>query len=58
MAHQFDDKVIIPLAINGYDVRSEYHHVFETIIGKQVSAIDLMDVDGFSKLINSINEYL
>ncbi|MBP5547373.1 MAG: toll/interleukin-1 receptor domain-containing protein [Bacteroidales bacterium] len=58
IAQQFDDKTIIPLAINGYDLRSDYHQVYESIITQQPSGIDLMDSDGFSKLITSINEHL
>lgn len=67
MAQQFDNKVIIPLAINGYNLRAEYHQVYETIVNQQVSGIDnegaglkvdLMDADGFSKLISSINKHL
>lgn len=58
MAQQFSDKTIIPLAINGYDLRADYHQVFETIINQQPSGVDFMDADGFSKLVTSINEYL
>ncbi|MBQ9187284.1 MAG: toll/interleukin-1 receptor domain-containing protein [Prevotella sp.] len=56
MAQQFNDKTIIPLAINGYNLRSDYHQFYETIINQQPSGIDLMDSDGFLKLITSINE--
>lgn len=58
MAQQFDDKAIIPLAINGYDLHADYHQSFESIINKQLSGINLMDIDGFPKLIASINEHL
>ena len=67
IAQQFDNKTIIPLAINGYNLRAEYHQVYETIVNQQVSGIDnegaglkvdLMDADGFSKLISSINKHL
>ena len=58
MAQQFSDKTIIPLAINGYDLRADYHQVFETIINQQPSGVDFMDADGFSKLVTSINECL
>jgi hypothetical protein len=58
MAQQFGDKTIIPLAINGYDLRSEYHQRFETIVTQQPSGINLMDADGFQKLITTINEHL
>lgn len=58
IAQQFGDKTIIPLAVNGYDLRADYHQGFEAIIGQQPSGINLMDTDGFSKLISSINEHL
>ena len=57
-AQQFKDKTIIPLAINGYDWRTDYHKVYEGIISSPIHAIDLMDSDGFSILITSINEHL
>lgn len=58
MAQQFNDKTIIPLAINGYKLRANYHERYEAIVSKQSSGIDLMDADGLSKLISSINEHL
>ena len=58
MARQFGDKTIIPLAVNGYNWRTDYHKTFEEIIGTHIHAIDLMDADGFAKLIASINEHL
>lgn len=58
MAQQFADKTIIPLAINGYNLRADYHQAFESIINQQPSGINLMDSDGFQKLITSINEHL
>lgn len=58
MAQQFGDKILIPLAVNGYDLRADYHHHYETIVNQQSSGIDLMDADGFLKLIASINEHL
>lgn len=64
MAQQFDDKAIIPLAINGYDLRASYHQVYESFINQRISGIkasdeiDLMDSDGFCKLIASIDKYL
>lgn len=57
MAQQFNDKIIIPLSINGYDLRSDYHRVYESIVSQHLSGIDLMDSDGFFKLITSINEH-
>lgn len=58
MASQFNDKIIIPVAVNGYDLRSEYHKVFESIVQQKPSGINLMEADGFHRLINSINESL
>ena len=68
MAQQFKDKTIIPLAINGYDLRSDYHKdVYESIVSQQVSGInenqdelkiDLMNSDGFQKLVSSIDKHL
>lgn len=58
IAQQFRDKTIIPVAINGYNLRSNYHTKFEEIIGMKVSGINLMDSDGFAKLVASINEQM
>jgi hypothetical protein len=58
MAQQFNDKTIIPLAVNGYDLRADYQQVYESVINQQPSGINLMDSDGFSKLLTSINEHL
>lgn len=58
MAQQFNDKTIIPLAINGYNLRADYQQSFESIIDQKPSGIDLMDSEGFFKLITSINEHL
>lgn len=58
MAQQFDNKTIIPLVVNGYDWRTEYHEAFEAFVSSHIHAIDLMDSDGFQKLIISINEHL
>lgn len=68
MAQQFKDKTIIPLAINGYDLRSDYHKdIYESIVNQQVSGvsesmdelkIDLMYSDGFQKLVSSIDKHL
>jgi hypothetical protein len=57
LAQQIGDKVIIPLAINGYDLKSDYHKTFETIVNQTPSGIDLMDSDGFHKLLNSLNRH-
>lgn len=58
MAQQFGDKTIIPLAVNGYNLRADYHQAYESIVNQHPSGIDLIDADGFSRLINSINELL
>lgn len=58
MAQQFDDKVIIPLAINGYDLRAGYHQGFKAIVNQKTTGIDLMEAEGFQMLITSINEHL
>lgn len=58
MARQFNDKTIIPLAINGYDLRADYHQIYESIITQQPSGINLMDTDGFQGLLTSLNEHL
>lgn len=68
IAQQYKDKTIIPLAINGYDLRSNYHkEIYESIVNQQVSGvsdnrndsiIDLMDSDGFQKLVSSIDKHL
>ena len=58
MAQQFNDKIIIPISINGYDLRSGYHNSFESIVGQQVSGINLMEPGGLQKLIASIDENL
>ena len=58
MAQQFGDKVIIPLAINGYDLRAGYHQGFKAIVNQKTTGIDLMDAEGFQKLTTSINEHL
>ncbi len=58
MAQQFGDKTIIPLAVNGYNLRADYQQIYESIINQKPSGIDLMESDGFSNLITSINEHL
>lgn len=67
MAQQFGDKTIIPLAINGYNLRADYQQAYEGIICQRPSGIneddesleiDLMDTDGFSKLVMSIDKHL
>ena len=58
IAQQFGDKVIIPVAVNGYDLRSDHHTLFETIITQSVTGVNLLESDGFYKLVTSINEHI
>lgn len=58
MAQQFNDKVIVPVAINSYDLRSDCHQEFERIISRSLTGINLMESDGFHKLVTSIYEHL
>lgn len=59
MAAQLGNKRILPLATNGYSLRSDYHtQTFESIINGNLSGIDLMQSDGFSRLVESLNTYL
>ena len=59
MAVQLGDKRILPLAVNGYNLRNDYHtKAFESIIGNSLSGIDLMQSDGQNRLIESLNTYL
>jgi hypothetical protein len=59
MAIQLGGKHILPLASNGYDLRADYHsHGFETIVGSGISGIDLMQSDGFSRLVQSLDKFL
>ncbi len=55
-AQQFNNKKIIPLAVNGYNLRSNYHSEYDKIIPRHLSGIDLMETDGFNKLVSSIDE--
>lgn len=58
-AVQLGNKRILPLAVNGYDLRNDYHtKVFESIIGNPLSGVDLMENGGRSRLIESLNTYL
>ena len=54
-------KNIIPVAIDGYDIRSGIHKSFEQIMRRQdtgISGIDLAAPDGFNRLTESLDEYL
>ena len=58
MACQIGGKRVIPLALNGYDLRAHYHtSLYETIVDA-LSGIDLMQMDGFSKLISVLDKEL
>ena len=59
MATQLGNKHLLPLASNGYDLRADYHtQGFESVIGAGVSGIDLMQADGFERLIQSLDKYI
>lgn len=59
MATQLDDKRIIPLAVNGYDLRANYHtEGFETMVKSTLTGINLMQSDGLQHLIDTLNETL
>lgn len=59
MASQLGNKHIIPLATNGYDLRASYHtQTFESIVGDSISCIDLMQSDGLTRLVDTLNTYL
>ena len=59
LACQLREKHILPIAVNGYDLRGAYHRDgFEHLIGRSVSGVDLMQDDGFDKLINTLDALL
>ncbi len=59
MACQLGNKRIIPLAVDGYDLRAHYHSsVFDSFVNNALSGIDLMQQDGFNKLILSLDKEL
>ena len=62
-----DSIAVLPVAINGYDLRGEQNRIFERIIKRQPSGIDMTEkandylvgeVTGFSKLLKSIYQHL
>lgn len=58
-ACQVGNKRIIPLAVNGYDLRAHYHSSgFESVVNNALSGIDMMQQDGFSKLMASLDKEL
>ena len=59
--------VILPIAIDGYSLRSDEHKQFESFFTKPISGIDMQqklsdyninEKVGFSKLIESIHKHL
>ena len=64
IAKQMKDKIFIPLAINGYNLRADYHKVYEDIVeatNSGISAddkINLMETNGFNKLLISLDKHL
>ena len=52
---KYEDKKIIPLAVDGYDLRADYHKKFEEIIQRRLTGVNLMEPDGFHKLKISID---
>lgn len=59
MAAQMGNKVIIPVATNGYNLRAAYHTgVFERIIADALHGEDLMQPDGMKKLTDALTSNL
>lgn len=57
MAAQLGNKTIIPLAVNGYNLSCDYHtSIYESVVGKPLSGIDLMQPDGMERLIAAIDK--
>ena len=65
-AAQNGNLTIFPVAIEGYDLRSETHSVFENIIGHQCTGVDMTrkpynimnpEKVGYAKLLESIMSY-
>lgn len=59
--------VVMPIAINGYDLRNEVNKVFEQIINHSSSGMDMtekriepvvLEKAGYTKLLDSINNHL
>ena len=48
---------ILPLALDGYDFRNQYHLGFEKTVNSTLSGIDLMQKDGIEKLFAALNQY-
>ena len=49
---------IIPIVAEGFSLRGDYYKVFEGIIGKQISAIELSDHNAYRKLRQALDENL
>lgn len=59
MATQLGDTTILPLAVNGYNLRADYHFKgYEQIIGDSISGIDLMEKDGMKQLLAAVENKL
>ena len=59
MAVQLQDKAVLPLAVNGYSLRADYHtQQFRFIINSPLTGIDMMETDGLNRLKDALNEYL
>lgn len=59
MACQLSNKCILPLAVNGYDLKKKYHiDGFQSVIGQPLSGIDLMTDDGLNKLTSTLDDKL
>ena len=59
LAAEFDDKIIIPLAADGYDLKKGYHKsVFQAITKNESTGIDLMNSGGFNKFLLSLTSKL
>ena len=50
------DKRIIPLAINGYDPKADYHQTFVKVVGQDPTVENLMEPDGFFRLTEAIKK--
>ena len=57
-AKRKDELAIIPLAVEGYSLREAYHHVFEQIIGDNISGISIKDANALSNLQKAIDKHL
>ena len=62
IAAQLNKDRIIPLAVNGYNLREPYHNTFKQIISltddRKIDGFNLMEVGDYAKLLRRINELL